>query len=298
MSRLFDRYYRLQLDRVVIEGTLDIEAKIEKTDKAEPNKAQIKVFNLNPDHRDQLLRMSGTQIDKSQRKPIFVELDAGYADNHGVIFSGDLRNLETRIENKVDISIVVFGHDGGHKFKTSTIEKSFAKGTPLATAIRACAEAMGVGTGNVDEVSGTATIPGLGKTLPQGIVLHGPAWSQLDRLLKSAGLEWSIQDNNIIVTERGKPLNRSAIRLSPETGLIGSPETEVTTDVVPGKAAPPKTKHGVKAKALIQPGLYPKRKVILDTENFKNRGFVISSVEYNLQSGGNDWYADMILLNY
>lgn len=297
MSALFRRYWRLQLDRVVIDNTLDIDFKIEKTDKKEPNKAEIKVYNLNPDHRGELLRMSGTQIDKSKRKPIYVELDAGYEEDHGVIFSGDLRNLETRVE-KTDVLTVVFGHDGGHKFKTSTIEKSFAKGTPLATAIIACATAMGVGLGNVNEVSGTATIPGLGKTLPHGIVLAGPAQAQLDRLLKSSALDWSIQDNNLVVTERGKPLNRSAIRLAPDTGLIGSPETQVETDVVPGKAAPPKNKHGIKCKALIQPGFYPKRKVVLDSESFKDAGFMISSVTFNGQSSGNDWYSEMILVAY
>jgi hypothetical protein len=297
MSALYGRYWKLTLDKVVIDNTLDIDFKIEKTDKKEPNKAKITVYNLNPDHRGELLRMSGTQLDKSKRKPIYVELDAGYENEHGVIFSGDLRNIETRIE-KTDVLTVVFGHDGGHKFKTTTIEKSFAKGSPLATAIKACAEAMGVGLGNVNEVSATASIPGLGKTLPHGIVLHGPAHAQLDRLLKSSGLDWSIQDNNLVVTERGKPLNRSAIRLSPETGLVGSPETQVETDVVPGKSAPPASKHGIKCKALIHPGFYPKRKVVLDTENFKNAGYMISSVDFSGQSGGNDWYAEMILIGY
>jgi hypothetical protein len=297
VSQLFGRFWRLQLDKVVIDNSLDIDFKIEKTREKEPNKALIKVYNLNPDHRGELERMSGTQIEKSKRKPIRVELDVGYEAEHGVIFSGDLRNMETRVD-KTDVVTVIFGHDGGHSFKTSTVHRSFTKGTPLSTAIKACAEAMGVGLGNIDEVSGDASIAGLGKTLPHGIVLNGPTHLQLDRLLKSSGFDWAIADNNLVVTQRGKPLNRSAIRLSPETGLIGSPETQVETDVVPGKAAPPKQKHGIKCKALIQPGLYPRRKVVLDTENFKNAGFMISSVDFIGQSGGNDWYAEMILVAY
>jgi hypothetical protein len=287
MSRLYGRTYTLRLDRIEIKDVLDIEFKIEKTDKPEPNKAKITVYGLNEDHRGELLRMSGTQIDKSKRKPIRVELDVGYREQHGMIFAGDLRNLEVR-QDGVEVQTVVFGHDGGHAFKTSTIERSFAKGTPLATAVRACAEALGVGFGNIDDLSGTATIPGLGKTLPHGIVLHGPAQAQLDRLLKSARLNWSIQHG---------ALERSAIRLGPDSGLIGSPETEVTTDVVPSKGAPPKAKGAIKVKALLNPGFYPKRKIVLDSVSHQG-GYVIQEVEFNGSTFADDWFAEMKVVPY
>jgi hypothetical protein len=296
MSRLYGRTYTLRLDRIEIKDVLDIEFKIEKTDKPEPNKAKITVYGLNEDHRGELLRMSGTQIDKSKRKPIRVELDVGYREQHGMIFAGDLRNLEVR-QDGVEVQTVVFGHDGGHAFKTSTIERSFAKGTPLATAVRACAEALGVGFGNIDDLSGTATIPGLGKTLPHGIVLHGPAQAQLDRLLKSARLNWSIQHGALVVTEHGKPLERSAIRLGPDSGLIGSPETEVTTDVVPSKGAPPKAKGAIKVKALLNPGFYPKRKIVLDSVSHQG-GYVIQEVEFNGSTFADDWFAEMKVVPY
>lgn len=296
MTRLYDRTYTLRLDRIEIKDALDIEFKVEKTDQPEPNKCSITVYNLNPDHRGELLRASGTQLEKSKRKPIHVELDVGYRDQHGIIFSGDLRNLEVR-QDGVDVKTVVFGHDGGHSFKTATVERSFAAGTPLATALRACAEALGVGFGNIDDLSGSATIPGLGKTLPHGIVLHGPAWQQLDRLLKSARLDWSIQNNALVVTEKGKPLQRTAIRLAPDSGLVGSPETEVTTDVVPSKGAVPKSKGGIKVKALLNPGLYPKRKIVLDTASHQG-GYVIKEVEYNGSTFADDWFAEMKVVAY
>lgn len=298
MSRLFQRSFKLTVDTVGISNDdgdgLDIEFKVEKNLKGEPNKAEIKIYNLNPDHRSEFLKKFGSQIQKSKRQPIRVELEAGYKDDRGIIFSGDLRNLVISHAGP-DFVTTLSGADGGHAYRSARIAQTYGSGVAFATVAKECARAMGVGLGNLDEMVADATIESLGRSFSSGAVLHGAASDCLDRLMKAAKLTWTVHNGVLQIQNKGEPLQRQSYRLSPDTGLIGSPTPEVDTTVVPNASGKTPTKPSqsglLKVKTLLIHHLYPGVKVVLDSEEFQG-GYQITEVTYEGSTFSDDWFCD------
>lgn len=233
MTRLFDRRYRLQVDTLEI-TELDIAFSFERTLRRRPGRCELKVWNLSETHR--------RQLEQLQAGHVFVELEAGYADGVSRIFRGELHKAST-VRTEPDIVTTIASRDGRGPHAARTA-RSHAAGTPVATVVRGLVSDMGVGEGNVAQVLATATMGGVG-TFARGATVSGSAADHLDRVLSSTGHEWSVQEGALQVLPRGGALQRTAVRLAPETGLIGSPardehgKLKVTTlmipDLVPGR---------------------------------------------------------------
>lgn len=309
MSVLFGRSYKLTIDDTEIEGGgvgtallgLDIKFKVETTTKKDPNKIDVDVYNLNPSHRAELLKQSGSQVSKSTRKPVPVVLEAGYADDRGVIFRGELRNLTGKTDGS-DKTITLSGSDSGHMFNVADIQKSFAPGTRIFTVVQACANAMGVGLGNLSKFS-NLTIPDIGTTFSEGYSLSGSAEIALDGLLFSAGLAWSVQKGVLQVRKSHEPVDDDCYQLSADTGLIGTPEPEIDATVIPTTSGAPKNPIGakrtglIKVRTLLIHQLYPGAKIDLQSDTFKG-GFQITQVIYTGDSAGDEWYCDLLVRPY
>lgn len=303
MSRLFNRSYKLIIDDIEIEGGgqgdsrfgLDVAFKIETTTQPTPNKATIQIWNLNADHRSELQKRSGSEIKKGKRQPIAVEFHAGYQDDRGVIFRGDLRNLRT-VRDGADFVTEISGSDGGTSYKVATVSRSFSPGTRIADVMNACVDAMGIGEGNLGEFSSSLSIKNLGATFPEGHAVSGPAEKALDHLVRSCGLAWSIQKGVLQLRERGKPVDREVFQLSADSGLIGTPVAEIDTTVLQtstaGAPKQPSKVGSVKVQCLLLHQLYAGAKVNLDAETFKG-DYQISQLTFAGDSAGDDWMCDM-----
>ncbi len=294
MSQLFKRVYRLRVDNVEMEGGavgkqrfgIDIRYRVGKTAKKDPNKAQIDIFNLSADTRGALQKSHKEATGK--RQPLQVRLEAGYQDDMGVIFDGDLRVLQIKNEG-ADWIVSIAASEGGHAFKTAEIYRSFNAGTPVESVIRACAEAMGVGLGNLNDVIGDLKIKGVGTQLAEGATLFGFASDELHNLIQSTNYQYSIQRGVLQFQERGKPVNRQVLELSSDTGLVGSPEPVMDATVLgkAGKAKPSKA-GAVKFKALMLHQLYPGAQVRLSAEAVKG-DYHLTEVNFMGDTAGNDW---------
>jgi hypothetical protein len=306
VSVLFDRSYKLIIDDISIEGGgigkdrigLDIAFKIESSSKAEPNKAEIQIWNLNPDHRSDLQKRFGAQIQKGGHKSVPVELHAGYKDDRGVIFRGDLRNLITERDGD-DFVTKVSGTDGGVSYNRAHVSRSFAPGTRVYDVASHIAGAMGVGLGNLSDFSSSISIHNLGTTYPEGISISGPAERAMSTLMRSCRLSWSVQKGVLQICNLGKPIDREVYRLSSDTGMIGIPVPEVDAIATAAPAAGGKeSKAGLlKVRTLLLHQLYPKAIVQLDSADFKG-GYQITQVDHAGDSAQVDWYTDVLLRPY
>ena len=91
----------------------------------------------------------------------------------------------------------------------------------------------------------TARLIDAGSEFLNGVTLSGQASKVLDQMMKSASLEWSIQDDVIQVLDIGGVLEDISVVLTDTTGLIGSPtigtdgiirlKTLLNSDIVPGR---------------------------------------------------------------
>lgn len=265
---LLGRRCRVQVDTLVIEG-LDVEFVIE-LDAKNLGKAEIKVYNLNSEHRKQL----------ENSKTVEVELQAGYVDQAlDRLFLGTLRDVFSMHADQDWITTLRTGD--GDKAGEVRINRSYTKGTKYSQLWKDVVQALKekIKPGNaLKAFSSGEFLEGIDEVL-HSEVLQGDAMKELRRLATKAGLEFSIQDNEFVVVPIGQPVQASAIVLSPDTGLVGSP-----------KKAP---KGELKARSLIIPGLRPRRQVEIRSDLVRGV-YVVQKVKYTGDTAGQDWYADLV----
>ena len=312
---LFPRAWRVQVDNLNV-SNLDIEFKILRTIKSQPSKCLVTIWNLNPEHRAQLLlknRPNGSLNtqggDKAQG--VYVKVEAGYVGQMWTLFSGDLREVSSTRQG-TDWRTTISGDDGGNSYREARFVNggvTFAKGTRVTDVLTQAAKAMGIGIGNVAGFADVARLGVIGSTIPHAMTLSGPVPQGLNRLCNGLGITWSIQGGSLLFADKGAPTGLTAIVLSPATGLLDSPEASVDATVSlgnpqaapkkPNAAKPPKPKSIsiLKVRAMLIPGLVPSRKIQLQSAAF-NGNYYATECEYQGQTWAKPWHVDMITRVY
>lgn len=240
-TELFDRRYKLQVEDIAVQG-LNVTFTVKRSLSAKvPGRCELAVYNLSTDTRKHLHAM----------RNVFVSLEAGYASGMSVIFRGDLVESWSTREGTEWVTTIT-SDDGGKKRRTKRVQKNYLNGSSLQAIITDLAGALDLGLGN------TAVIAPLARfwktkqaNVVKGFTASGDAVSQLDRVARSCGLSWSIQDGQLqFLVIGGSTVDPPAL-LTPNTGLIESPE--LGKDQI------------VKCRTLMIPGLYPGRQVELAT---------------------------------
>jgi hypothetical protein len=281
VTSIYGKDYRVRIDTIEV-SDLDVVFDITRDTTKAPNTANITVYNLSSEHRQQIESLSlkekqGGKTVKTGGK-IRVEVEAGPIGARSLIFRGDLRYAKSEPEGP-DFATMIEGDDGGKSVLGGHVARAFPAGTPVATVVRACAGALGVGTGNLAALEASLRTQG-GATFSGGTVLFGPADKELDRVLRSCGYRYSIQNGVLQITQPGKPLTVSAVVL---TG------GEVPTPTVNPDGT-------IEVLAPILPELYPGGQVLLQTAT-KRGQFGIIRVNYagDSSADGQDWHARLTL---
>jgi len=269
VSTLFNRQVSLQVADLKLDG-FDLSFQIERSLSSKtPNSAEIRVWNLNADHRKRLQEMES----------VYVSLEAGYAGATSLLFRGDLRDASSTRDGSDWITAIT--SDAGRRARKARIVKSFAPGASVGKVLEDAAKAMGLKLGNSAQRVVEAKIAGTAATQYfNGYALAGSVEDEIDRIAASCGLEWSVQDDELQFLDYGEPLSQLAVKLTPQTGLIGSPE--------------PGNKGLVDVRTLIIPDLYPGRRVEVESQHV--RGFYRVEVsKHTGQTFSKDWYVDLQL---
>ena len=271
MSLLFRKDYVLRVDTLEITDA-DISFKITKTLKAEPNKAEIKIFDLNPDHRAQPpgAQQSGHEEEcenqrgtrsRLHRQPLI------HLRGHDQLCGCDSRRQRRCPEH------VRHGWWTGNAH--SAYRTVFPAWDERGDRIGAACKALGVGTGNSARVIKGAKIPGIGTAYAHGYMMHGRVATELDSLLLSAGYEWSVQDGALQIKPAGEALAGAVLEISDSTGLLGTPTASLAPQDPTKKT---KTERAVTLHTLLIPSISPGAKVNLVSETFNGTFEVIEMV--------------------
>lgn len=272
-------FYNTTTNELVVNGGDDpknpglrIKGKIKKSLDKHPNTSELIITNLSPDTRSSL-----------QKKGVKVFVEAGY-QSVGVssIFRGDVRTTD-HVRNGADWDTTMRLADGERSFRFARVNESFAAGTGAGNILRFLANKTGLQIGNIPQQAANIT-----KVFDQGYTVHGPVWRSLDTLARSLGYTLSIQAETIQILLPGKTLNDNTTQsevpdITPDTGLIGSPE--VGTPEKKGKPAL------VKFKTLLRPAS-PGAIVRLRSERYD--GFLRCKIcEFEFDTHGNEWYTEV-----
>ncbi len=235
--QLFDRRYKLQVADTVITG-LNIRFNVRRTLVAKrPGTCDIDIINLAEPTRK---RLHGT-------KQIFTSLEAGYVGGMSVLFRGELLEAWSKREG-TDWVTTVSSSDGGTKQTRSRVSATYGPKVPIRDVLIGIAKSLGIGPGNLLQATKSAAMwDKLSSTFAQGFAASGDAAGELDRVMQTAGLEWSIQEGQLQVLALRQALSDAPILLTPRTGLLDS--VELGRDQV------------LRLSTLLVPGLYPGRAI-------------------------------------
>jgi hypothetical protein len=232
---------------------------------------ELTVYNLSREHT--------AEVTALPRRRTFVSIDAGYAEGMSRLFTGDSRKIVPGIEGPIT-KVTVTAGDGEHARRTARVSQAFAAGTSADAAAQAIADALGVGVGNARTAFQGLRLNGHGSAVTDGTVLRGGAAAELTRITNAAGLTWSIQDGALQVLPVGGALARTAIRIGADSGMIESPT--------------PVDRFTWTVKCLIQPGLTPGQRVVIDSRIVRAE-LRISEVTFAGDTEGDDWTAELTL---
>lgn len=268
----FGRIARVTVGELRVSSPLRIAFEIERKLSGAPGKATVRLWNLTRSHQSSIEQATDGQL----------IVEAGYDRARGleVLFSGrvargrgaDQPTQRTQAEGRADVVTSAEATDGGLELRERRVAQSFGPGVSVLTVARACANALGLGAGNLEQALASLESP----TLPGGTVLTGVASRELTRLLSSWGLRWSVQSGALQVLPISGALSSQAVRLTSGTGLVGEPEVG--------------TRGRCKVTALLTPDIAPGRVVLLESNRARGR-YVCRSVTYSGDTHGADWYA-------
>ena len=277
-ERLYGRRYRVQIRDIRTE-TLRCVFKVEKHLKPDPNTIELKVYNLTEDHRKSLEnipdRPKGVTLAKLASDLTahnMVRLEAGYEDGMSQLYLGEVRAAYSITEGP-NIATVVTAGDGEKDLSVTRVNVPLGVKTSREVALRAIVKALGCGEGNLEKAIASLN-EAEGSGYAAGGALYGSAADELDAFCKAAQLDWSIQDGKLLILDRGKALEGSALSLSSDTGLIESPKVD--------------SKGIVTAKTLMIPDMYPGRAVVFNAKSLKG-GYRVEECTYQGDTHGPNW---------
>lgn len=263
MTRQFLRNARLIVGQLDV-SDLDIAFEVDRTGKAKPNTADITVYNAGEATRNEW---------RTVKNPT-VRLDVGYDGEFATIFTG-AADFVTSAKKDADIETTIRAGDGEKELRAARIAKQVPEKVKPEEILRAVAETLGVKPGNLNSAIAKLSQRGLGSMFSAGAALSGASADIMDRVCASYGLEWSVQDGALQILERDTAVDgKTVIKLSKDTGLIGSPTVD--------------SKGVVSFDCLLNPLLKPGGVVVLESL-FVRGGFRVTNVKHAGDNFGGKW---------
>ena len=211
---------------------LDVDFNCLKTQSSHPNKSSARIYGINESNRNLIT---------SRAKKI--RLFAGY-DVLKLIATGDIVIATPKYEQP-DWSIEVIFGDGQSAYQNSRTTISFSEGTSVKDIISKLSKNMGLAIRQLPEQ--------LKDSINGGLSLSGLTKDAMDIITKDFGLDWSIQDDEIVVTQSEKSANYDIVVINGSSGLIGTPLATPT---------------GVNFTAQLNPDIRPKGIIEINSDSW------------------------------
>ncbi len=213
---------------------LRVQAKIKKSVRLEPGTSEISVYNMTPAHRAQV-----------RQRGLPILLSAGYTNTLGQIYEGVIRFADSVRQGPDWVTKIQCG-DGEVSYRFARLSQSWGP-TTMQQVATALVNILGPQAQITGQTLATMTVQ-----FPRGYHVSGPASLALDKLLEGFGYEWHFESGRVVVLKQGQTTGETAVLLSRNTGLVGSPEHGT-----PDPQKPAASSHTLKVKSLLLPTLKP-----------------------------------------
>lgn len=235
---------------------------VRRTLQRKPNECQVQVYGLSRDSSSWC-----------RTKGHVLRLMAGYGGAPELLFLGGV-DRAVRSEDAPEAVTTVEAADGGREFREARVYKSFTGQIMSSQVIQELATAAGLPLGFIE--------PFVDVPITQGVVLAGPVRDNLDKITRSLGLSWSIQDGRLQTLSASGGTPEPSVLLTPDSGLVGSPRP----------ATDKKVKKKIELTCLLQPSLRPGRRFMLESRDYKGV-YRCEDVEHRGDTHADDWFTNV-----
>lgn len=269
----FNRFARVTVGRPGEDGiaiTSDdarIQFRVAKSDKPEANSLGVSLYNIGPSVR---------RLFEDTDNRIF--LDTGYAAGDvRQVAVGDISRGLTQAQEPDMVTSAEAG-DGLVSIRDSRVSLSYASPVKAERVIRDIAERMGI------EVRSNAD---LSQSYPRGWAYAGAAREALDQVTEKFRLDWSVQSQELQITNRREPATDEVVLVSPQTGMIRSPEP---VDDVRDNIGGDKERPGLRVSMLLSPTINPGGRIAIEARDYDRAQYRVVTVEHRGDTRGMDWH--------
>lgn len=269
-------------------SNLKIKFTVKRSDTQTPNTAEIFIYN-----------MEQQTMERIKKEFSRVILQAGYEENFGVIFEGNIKQAFDGRENQTDTFLFIIAGDGDLSYNYAVVNTTLAAGSGQAEQVNAAVKSMtetgGTTAGNIGDLPS--------EKLPRGKTLFGMARDFLKQSAETSNKTWSIQNGKVQMVPVTSYLPGEAVVLTSKTGLVEKPL---------------QTSEGVTAKCLLNPKIKIGGRIQLDNKDVQRLKIDMSNptspantpapltadgvyyvlvIEYVGDTRGNEWYSMLTCLN-
>ena len=207
---LFNRQVKVAFsndtDTLVFDQQLKITVRVSKSiEETEPDTCELEVYNLSKPSRDFI----------GSAKTVSVQL--GYVDSVATVFIGDINNVSQAPSGPDFISSISAGN-GSVTLQVATMNKSYVGGTKLSDPLKDMATSLGVDL----EIVGEAAFQN--SALLRGKSFTSDTKSHLRQLADEYDLDWSIQDDLLVILAKKEHRDIAPLLIDYQSGLLNSPE--------------------------------------------------------------------------
>lgn len=243
----------------------NITAKIKKSNKAEPNTANITIDNLSEGVRNRI----------SSKEFNLVKLEVGrYGEELRTIFVGTIdESNHSRESSSVTTTTTLECGDGSIQYAESYSAKTLTKGMTDSQIIEEIIKDM------PEITKGAQELP-KDRVLPRGKTLLGNSRDELTRIALRNGCDWSIQEGKLVFIPKSKVLPDSyGYLLNADSGMVGSPQKN--------------SDGGLIVKSFINTSIFINSLIRVDSMiNDYDGDYKVIALDYDISTQGNEWHQD------
>lgn len=251
----------------VVDERFRVQFKVVKTLTTDTNTAKVEINGLSESTRQSFMKPEKV-----------MQVEAGYKGDTEILSVSEITNA-TILRDPPEIITQIEVQDGAIALKDRKIALSFAPGTPAKRVVDKIASDLALPR--------KATGVQIKGVYQNGITLNTTARDALDRVTRKAKVTWSIQDRELQILDEVDASQGQGVLLTPETGLISSPER--LDD--PEKGDNIRRGAGWKVRSLLNPKIRPGEQILVQAAEVDGQ-FRIDTVTHVGDNRGNDWYSE------
>ena len=259
-----------------ITNPLQIKFDVRRSTDPQKNTMKAEIFNISPSTRARFDRADDDTVNPAILLQVKYTLDG--TNRFHTVFTGRVSTAET-VKQGGDLVTRIEAGDGYLPLREGRTSRTFPAGTTRRRVLDALLTDLQVPVGEIKADR-------LDEPFQNGVSFEGPTKLVLDQLLDPINVDWSFQDEYFVAVQRDQGSDETVLLMTPQNGLIGSPQLRKAKASRTTKA--PEPDSGITIQSLLEPSIFPNRLIEVQSKNVSGI-YKVVTVKHQGDYRGNRW---------